>query len=87
MAISLCLEAAELLEHFQWKTQVEIEKYAKTHKGQISEELADVAMYLFELSDNLSIDLVKAIDNKLKKNARKYPVHKAKGLARKYTEL
>lgn len=87
MAISLSLEAAEVLEHFQWKSPEEIEQYVKEYKGHISEEIADVAIYLLELSDNLGIDLVEAINFKLKKNAIKYPVIKAKGKHTKYNKL
>lgn len=87
MALSLVLEAAEVLEHFQWKKPEEVEKHARKRKEEIAEELADVAMYLFELADNLKIDLAKAIEDKLAKNAKKYPIQKAKGNARKYTEF
>ena len=57
------------------------------NKEELADELADVAMYLFELADNLKIDLAKAIDQKMKKNALKYPVHKAKGKHTKYNKL
>jgi NTP pyrophosphatase (non-canonical NTP hydrolase) len=87
MALSLALEAAEVLEHFQWKSPEEVEAYGKTHKGQIGEELADVAAYLFELADNLGIDLAKAMEKKIKKNAIKYPINKAKGKHTKYSKL
>ena len=87
MALSLVLEAAEVLEHFQWKSSQEVVEYGKVHKDEISEELADVAMYLFELSDNLGIDLYEAIEKKLGKNAKKYPVEKAKGRHTKYTKF
>ncbi len=87
MALSLVLEAAEVLEHFQWKSPDEVANHGKIHKDEISEELADVAMYLFELADNLGINLSEAIEYKLIKNAKKYPVAKAKGSAKKYTEL
>lgn len=87
MALSLVLEASEVLEHFQWKKPDEVEKHAREHKDEISEELADVAMYLFELADNLGIDLMEAMNRKLEKNERKYPVDKAKGSAQKYTKL
>lgn len=87
MALSLVLEASEVLEHFQWKTYEESEEYAKCHKNEIAEELADVAMYLFELADNLGVDLAKAIDGKLLINAQKYPVEKAKGRHTKYNKL
>lgn len=87
MALSLVLEAAEVLEHFQWKSSAEIEEYVKNYRGEIGEELADVAMYLFELADNLGIDLGRAIEDKLAKNVQKYPVGKSKGRHTKYTKL
>lgn len=87
MALSLVLEAAEVLEHFQWKSASEVDDYGKKYKGEISEELADVAMYLFELADNLGIDLTKAIERKLVKNSHKYPIAKAKGKHTKYNKL
>jgi len=87
MALSLCLEAAEVLEHFQWKKPEEVEEHAKKCKNEISEELADVACYLFELADNLGIDLKQAIERKLEINTRKYPVEKAKGSMKKYNKL
>lgn len=87
MAASISIEAAELLEHFQWKSLKEAGEYVKTHKNEIGEEIADVAMYLFELSDNLGIDLLKAMSDKLDKNANKYPIQKAKGKHDKYDKL
>ena len=87
MALSLVLEAAEVLEHFQWKSPEEVDAHAKKFKNEISEELADVALYLLELSDNLGIDISKAIKRKLKKNAAKYPVKKSKGRHTKYDKL
>lgn len=87
LAVSITIEAAELLEHFQWKDKEEVENYVKKNKEEISDEIADVAIYLAELADNLGIDLVEAMDNKLEKNAKKYPVEKAKGVATKYTKL
>lgn len=87
MALSLVLEATEVLEHFQWKKPEEVNAHAAKNKNEIAEELADVGMYLFELADNLGIDLKKAIQDKLEKNAQKYPVEKAKGSAKKYNQL
>ena len=87
MALSLVLEAAEVLEHFQWKPPHEVSAYGRAHKEQIADELADVAAYLFELSDNLGIDLGEAVIKKMKKNAKKYPVRKAKGKHTKYHSL
>lgn len=76
MAVSITIEAAELLEHFQWKNKAEVKKYIKTHKGEIADEIADVCMYLFELADNLGISLKEAMIRKLEKNKIKYPVLK-----------
>ena len=87
VTISLALEAAELLEHFQWKNPKEIEKYVKTNKSEISDEIADVLYYLLLLSHDLKIDPLKALAGKMKKNAKKYPVAKAKGRHTKYTGL
>jgi len=70
MALSLLLEAAEVLEHFQWKSKEEIENYTESSKNEIADELADVAIYLFELADNMKIDLPDAIMIKLEKMLR-----------------
>jgi len=87
MAVSIILEASELLEHFQWKTTEEVEKYSKQNLPEIKDEIADIALYLFELADNLGIDLIDAMGQKLKKNEMKYPVEKAKGKHTKYNKL
>lgn len=87
MAISLVLEAAELLEHFQWKSPEEVANHGEDMKEEISEEIADIAIYLFELADNLGINLSEAVENKLKKNDEKYPVKKAWGRHTKYNKL
>lgn len=87
LAVSLSIEASEVLEHFQWKSESEINKYVKTHKEEIAEELADVLNYLLIMAHDLGIDLVAAEEKKVEKNERKYPVEKAKGNAKKYTEL
>lgn len=87
MAVSITLEAAEILEHFQWKNREEVQEYIKKNKNEIGEEIADVAMYLFELADNLGLDLAKIMERKLKENIKKYPVKKAKGVHTKYNKL
>lgn len=87
VALSLVLEAAELLEHFQWKSLKEVEQHGKDAKDELADELADVAIYLFELCDNLKVDLPKAIAIKMEKNAKKYPVEKARGRHTKYNRL
>ncbi|MBY0217897.1 nucleotide pyrophosphohydrolase [Paenibacillus illinoisensis] len=84
LAISLNLEASELLELFQWKSSEEaIEK----SKDKIQDELADVLYYVLLMCSDLNIDPKKALLEKLKKNAEKYPVDKAYGSNKKYTEL
>src|SRR3989344_2350493 len=79
LALSLVLEAAEVLEHFQWKSAEEIEEYIKTHKGDIAEELADVFNWVILMAHDLDIDLLEAANKKIDKNGKKYPVEKAKG--------
>jgi NTP pyrophosphatase (non-canonical NTP hydrolase) len=87
MAVSIILEASELLEHFQWKTIEEVEQYIKQNRAEIKDEIADTALYLFELADNLGINLIEAIEEKIKKNEMKYPVEKSKGRHTKYNKL
>ena len=87
LALSLVLEASEVLEHFQWKSPKEVEEHGKANKVDLADELADVAIYLLELADNLKIDLSNAIEQKMKKNALKYPIHKSKGRHTKYNKL
>lgn len=88
MALSLVLEATEVLEHFQWKVGMDdIEKHVKENKEELADELADVMIYLLELANNSNIDIKSAVKDKLKKNALKYPVEKAKGSAEKYDKL
>ena len=87
MAVSIVIEAAELLEHFQWKDKNEVEEHINENIYEIEEEIADISIYLFELADNLGIKLSDAIEKKLKKNALKYPVDKAKGSNAKYNKL
>lgn len=78
LAISISVEAAELLEHFQWKTDEQIREAVKDRakKNQISDELADVLILCLGFSDVMSIDISEAIHAKLKKAAEKYPVMK-----------
>lgn len=86
MAIALSIEAGELLEHFLWKTPEETSERTRTHHEEISEEIADIAIYLIELADNLDIDLLDAVHSKIAKNAAKYPADRVLGSAKKYTE-
>lgn len=87
LALSLSLEAAEVIEHFQWRSKKEMDKYVKTHKEDIAQELADVFYWLLLMSNDLGIDIVKAFERKMKINEKKYPIEKVKGSHKKYTEL
>lgn len=86
-AISLSLEASEVLEHFQWKSEDEIKTYIVSNKDDIAEELIDVLYWVLLMSHDLNIDLKAAFKKKMKKNEKKYPVTKARGRHTKYTEL
>ena len=87
MAMAISIEAAELQEHFLWVTTEQSHSRAIDRREQIEEEIADIGIYLFELADNLEIDLLDVIASKLKKNGEKYPVEKARGRYLKYNEL
>lgn len=87
LALSLTLESAEVLEHFQWKNGEELEKYCKTHKEEIGDELADVFYWILLMSHDLDIDITKALNKKMKKNEEKYSVEKFKGNHKKYNEI
>lgn len=87
VAISLSLEAAEVLEHFQWKSPEEVTSYLVDHRDDVADELADVFYWVLLMAYNLDIDVIAASERKLAKNAKKYPIHSAKGNHRKYTEL
>ena len=87
VALSLVLEATEVLEHFQWKNGEDIDKYVETNKEEISEELADVLYWVLLISNDLDIDIKKALERKIKINDKKYPVEKAKGKSTKYNKL
>jgi NTP pyrophosphatase (non-canonical NTP hydrolase) len=87
MAMAISIEAAELQEHFLWVTPEQSHARAQLRLGQVKEEIADLGMYLFELADNLGIDLLEAMADKLKKNEENYPVEKARGRSDKYTEM
>lgn len=87
LAIALSVEAAELLEVFQWLSEADSRNLEPAAKAAASEEVADVLLYLIRLSDELGIDPVDAAERKLVANAQKYPVDKARGNSRKYTDL
>ncbi len=81
LALALNIEAGELLELYLWKTA----EQADVH--QVKDELADVLSFALLLANHYDLDVAQIVQDKIKKNALKYPVDKAKGLAKKYTEL
>ncbi len=87
LAMALSVEAAELLEHFQWLSEEQSRTLSPEKVAEVETEMADVFIYLLRLSDKLGVDLMAAAERKLAANAEKYPVAKAKGNAKKYTEF
>src|SRR5262245_27929746 len=86
LASALAVEAAELLERFQWLTEDESRKLPPAELAKVREEMADVLNYLVRLADKLDVNLLDAAREKIKVNAVKYPVEKSRGSARKYGE-
>jgi NTP pyrophosphatase (non-canonical NTP hydrolase) len=84
LLIGLNMEVGELQELFLWKSEDEIRKI---DKGAIENEIADIFIFLTYICDEFDIDLSNALENKIKLNNKKYPVDKAKGNAKKYTDL
>jgi dCTP diphosphatase len=87
LVMALTVEAAELLEHFQWMTEGESAKPTPEKLQKIQEEIGDVLIYLTRFADRLGIDPLDAAYKKLEINRQKYPVEKARGSAKKYNEL
>jgi dCTP diphosphatase len=87
LASAVVVEAAELLERFQWLTEDQSRALSAEEKQKVADEMADVFVYLIRLADKLDVDLIEAARDKIARNAEKYPVEKARGNAKKYTEL
>lgn len=79
LAKSISIEAAELLEHFQWNNEYE--------KQAVVDELADVLNYCFLMADALNVDVKEIVLNKMETTAKKYPISKSKGVSTKYDKL
>ena len=86
LAMAMIVEAAELVEHFQWDTPLESQQLTPEKREAVAHELADTFVYLLRLAEVLDIDLIAATNAKIKLNALKYPIEKAKGSNAKYTE-
>lgn len=84
LAISLQLEASEVLELFQWTKNNQVKP---NKENEVADELADVFYWLIMLANHYNIDLVSALSSKMNKNEKKYPIEKARGSSDKYTEL
>ena len=86
LAMAMIVEAAELVEQFQWDTPTESQQLSPEKREAVSHELADTFVYLLRIAEVLDIDLIEAANRKIELNALKYPVEKAKGSNAKYTE-
>ena len=86
MAAAVAIEAAELQEHFLWKTHETSAEHLVKHGDEVAEEMADIAIYLFIMAADAGVDLGQAIQTKLAINEKRYPVDKAKGRNNKYTD-
>lgn len=89
LATALIIESAELLEHFRYKSEKEVEELFKNpeKREHISEEMADILFPLLRLAQKYNVDLADVFKRKMEKNAKKYPIDKAKGSNKKYNEL
>ena len=85
LAMALNVEAGELMEHFQWLTEEGSQAPEEAVLAEIADEIADVQVYLIRLADKLNIDIPKAVDIKMQKNADKYPAEQVRGKSQKYT--
>ena len=89
LAIGISTESSELLEHFRFKSEDEIKELfnSKEKRGEVGEEMADVFYFLLRLSQRYDIDLSTELNKKIVKNEKRYPLEKARGSNKKYTEL
>jgi NTP pyrophosphatase (non-canonical NTP hydrolase) len=87
LAMALAVEAAELLERFQWVTEEDSKRLPPAELAAVREEMADVLNYLVRLADKLDVNLLEAAREKIALNAQKYPVDKSRGSAKKYSEF
>jgi NTP pyrophosphatase (non-canonical NTP hydrolase) len=86
LSMALIVEAAEMVEHFQWLTEAQSCELAPEKLAEVELELADIQIYLISLAQKLQLDLVAAVDKKLVLNAQKYPADQVRGSSKKYNE-
>jgi NTP pyrophosphatase (non-canonical NTP hydrolase) len=86
LAMAMIVEAAELVEHFQWMTEQESREIATEKREQVAQEIADTFIYLLRMADVLGVDLIDAAHAKMDLNAQKYPAEKVRGSNARYTE-
>jgi NTP pyrophosphatase (non-canonical NTP hydrolase) len=86
LAMALIVEAAELLEHFQWLTTEQSEDLPADKRREVELEMADIFIYLMRLCERLEVDLLKVVEEKIQMNEEKYPADKVRGSAKKYSE-
>ena len=86
LAMALIVEAAELVEHFQWLTEEQSQTLPPEKLAEVEQEIADIQIYLIRLADKLGVDMEQAVNAKLKLNEKKYPAEKVRGSAAKYND-
>ena len=87
LAVAIAAEAGELMQHFVWQQEEQIERRLETNREEIASEIADVAILLFEFADNLGMNLGEVMQAKIARNDIRYPVEKSRGNNLKYSEL
>lgn len=87
LAVAISAEAGELMQHFVWQQEEQIEKRLESRRDEIASEIADVAILLFEFADNLGLKLGEVMQAKIANNDLRYPVEKSRGNNLKYSEL
>ena len=86
LVMALSVEASELLEHFQWLSEAQSQNLSPEQHQLVAHEMADIFIYLIRLAGKLDVDILQAVEEKIKLNAAKYPADKVRGSSRKYTE-
>lgn len=86
LSMALIVEAAEMVEHFQWLTEEQSCNLSPEKLAEVEQELADIQVYLISLAEKLQLDLIAAVDKKMALNAKKYPADQVRGSSKKYTE-